>query len=29
MEGLGMSYPAPAVDFGELKKKYHAAEKQS
>ena len=29
LEGLGMSYPAPAVDFDELMKKYHAAEKQS
>ena len=29
MEGLGMSYPPPAVDFDELIKKYHAAEKQA
>ncbi len=29
MEGLGMAYPPPAIDFDELKKKYHAAEKQA
>ncbi len=29
MEGLGMTYPAPAVDFDEFLKKYHAAEEKA
>jgi hypothetical protein len=28
MEGLRMSYPKPTVDLAEIRRKYHAAERE-
>jgi hypothetical protein len=29
MEGLHMSYPKPTVDLAEIRRKYHAAEREA